>query len=314
MGYMHIENLYKIQDILLFKECYALEKIHGTSAHISWNGNELRFFSGGESHEKFAALFDSETLKAKLLEKGFIPGREVIIYGEAYGGKQQGMSDTYGKTLKFIVFDVMVDNHWLNVPNADDLTKSLGLEFVYYVKVSTDLKELDAQRDAPSMQAIRNGISDIVSFGVLVDTDKKIEHSDVLGGQVLNPKKREGVVLRPLIELTKNNGARIICKHKGDEFRETATPRKVVDPAKMQILADAEKVADEWITPMRLQHILDKLPGHCMERMREIIAAAIEDVLREGSGEIVDSDAVRKAIGKKTAIEYKRFLQSKLAA
>ena len=30
MGYMHIDNLYKDQRILQFKECYALEKIHGT--------------------------------------------------------------------------------------------------------------------------------------------------------------------------------------------------------------------------------------------------------------------------------------------
>ena len=29
MGYIHIGNLYKDQEILLFKECYALEKIHG---------------------------------------------------------------------------------------------------------------------------------------------------------------------------------------------------------------------------------------------------------------------------------------------
>lgn len=36
MGYMHIDNLYKNQDMLIFRECYALEKIHGTSAHVSW--------------------------------------------------------------------------------------------------------------------------------------------------------------------------------------------------------------------------------------------------------------------------------------
>ena len=36
MGYRHIDNLYKDQRILLFRECFALEKIHGTSAHVSW--------------------------------------------------------------------------------------------------------------------------------------------------------------------------------------------------------------------------------------------------------------------------------------
>ena len=35
MGYRHIDNLYKNQDILLFRECFALEKIHGTSANVA---------------------------------------------------------------------------------------------------------------------------------------------------------------------------------------------------------------------------------------------------------------------------------------
>ena len=63
MSYMHISNLYRERDILLFKECYAMEKIHGTSAHISFTPSlkpgteQLNFFSGGEKHENFIKLF-----------------------------------------------------------------------------------------------------------------------------------------------------------------------------------------------------------------------------------------------------------------
>jgi len=32
MGYLNIDNLYKAQEVLMFRECYAMEKIHGTSA------------------------------------------------------------------------------------------------------------------------------------------------------------------------------------------------------------------------------------------------------------------------------------------
>ena len=57
MAYRHIDNLYKNQDILLFKECYASEKIHGTSAHVRWTEEGgLSFFSGGEQHDRFMAL------------------------------------------------------------------------------------------------------------------------------------------------------------------------------------------------------------------------------------------------------------------
>jgi len=243
---------------------------------------------------------------------GLPPDRDLTIYGEAYGGSQQGMSHTYGTTLKFAVFDVKIGDCWLDVPNADDVAKKLGLEFVHYVKVSTDLKALDEQRDAPSMQAVRNGISTFAE-GQFIDTSRTdYVYFPVLNGTIFNPKKREGVVLRPLIEVILNNGNRLICKHKGDDFKETATPRPVVDPTKMQALADANAVAEEWCTATRLEHVLDKLPGHCMERMREIIAAMTEDVYREGKGEIIESKAVEKALGKKTVDLYKAYLQSQI--
>ncbi len=302
MGYLHINNLYKDQAILLFRECYALEKLHGTSAHITFKYEPidkpvLHFFSGGESNTKFVALFNVPELLAKMVDLGY-KDREVTIYGEAYGGSQQGMSHVYGPNLKFGVFDVQIGDCWLSVPDAEDVAKKLGLEFVHYRKISTDLAALDAERDMPSVQAIRNGVSVCVN----------------LFGPVENPKPREGIVLRPLAEMTDNRGNRVICKHKGDAFKETATPRPVVDPSKMQALSDANAVANEWVTATRLEHVLDKLPGHCMERMRDIIAAMQEDVLREGKGEIVESDAVKKAIGKKAVEMYKSFLNAKIKA
>ncbi len=136
------------------------------------------------------------------------------MHGEAYGGKQQGMSETYGKELKFIVFDVKIGETWLDVINAEDVTKKKGLEFVDYVQIKTDLELIDAERDKPSTQAKRNG--------------------------VVEDKLREGVVLRPLTECTKSNGKRIIVKHKRDEFKETKTKREV-DPEKLRILKESKK-------------------------------------------------------------------------
>ena len=331
MGYAHIENLYKDQTILLFREAWALEKIHGTSSHISWNfnkqtqGRDLHFFAGGESHVLFVSLFNQDTLLKGFADLGLGPDQDITIYGEAYGGSQQKMSHTYGDKLMFIVFDVQIGETWLNVPNAEDVAKKLGLEFVHYIKVSlvkattndlgimvveTSLDGVDAQRDALSVQAIRNGVSSIVGHNVLTENDGVVEVPNI--GRVFNPKPREGIVIRPLVEMTDNRGNRVICKHKGDKFKETATPRPVVDPSKMKALSDANAVANEWVTATRLEHVLDKLPGHCMERMRDIIAAMQEDVLREGKGEIVESDAVKKAIGKKAAEMYKSFLKIQL--
>jgi len=282
MGYMHIDNLYKNQDILLFKECYASEKIHGTSAHISWKDSKVSFFSGGVEYLNFINLFNVNILTDKFIE---LDRPEIVVYGEAYGGKCQRMSQTYGKDLKFVAFEVRIVDTWLCVLDAESVSVSLGLDFVPYLKSSTNLEDLDAQRDAPSIQSMKCGID--------------------------GPKKREGIVLKPLIELRKNNGARIISKHKNEDFMETRTPRKV-DGKDLEILKQANAIAEEWITEMRLSHVLDNFPNPAIENTGEIIKAMIGDVERESEGEIIKSRKARKAMSKRTAIMFKERLKERL--
>lgn len=283
MAYMHINNLYKSRDILMFKECYAMEKIHGTSAHVGWKDGKVFFFAGGCEHLAFTALFDKDTLA-----EGFakLNHDSITVYGEAYGGKLQGMKGTYGDELRFVAFEVKIGDNWLDVPRAESIARGLGLDFVHWKQVSTDLDALDAERDADSVQAIRNGIGP--------------------------GKKREGVVLRPLIELTRNNGGRIIAKYKRDDFQETKTPRSV-KKQDFEVLVAAQAIADEWVTDMRLAHVLDKFPKPWdITQTGEVIGAMIEDVERESEGEIVKSKAARAMISKKTAQMFKGLLNSTL--
>jgi hypothetical protein len=257
--------------------------VHNTSAHFKWKDGQLTFSSGGAKHETFVECFDVDKLTDKCKELGI---DEFTVYGEAYGGKMQGMKNTYGPVLKFVCFDVKIGGSWLSVPQAEKFCLQLGQEFVYYVEISTDIEEIDAERDKPSFQAIRNGCGD--------------------------DKEREGVVLRPLIEVRKNNGERICAKHKRDSFKETKTPRSL-DPAKQKILSEANAVADEWVTINRFNNILSHDPRPLdVERMREYIGKMIEDVRREAGEEVVMSKSVEKAIGKKTAQLVKLILQDRL--
>jgi YHS domain-containing protein len=281
MSYINIDNLYKNQDVLLFKKCYALEKIHGTSAHIGWNG-KVYYFSGGEKHERFKALFDEENLIENFQKMN---AEKVVIYGEAYGGKCQGMSATYGKDLKFIAFEVKIGDSWLAVPQADSIVRSFNLDFVPYVEIKTDLSELNFWRDAPSQQAVKCGI--------------------------IEERKREGIVLRPLIEVIKNNGERIISKHKNEAFQETKTRREVTQES-LKVLTEAAEIATEWVTPMRLNHVLDKFPEANIEHTGEIIKAMIADIQKESVGEVMLSKEAFKEIGKKTALCFKQYLENKL--
>lgn len=271
MGYLHIDNLYKNQEILMFKECYALEKIHGCSSHIAWKDNQLHFFSGGAKEILFLELFDQSFLTKKFEEYAY---DEMVIFGEAYGGKMQGMKGTYGDKLKFVAFDVKIGHSWLNVPDMDKVAKEFGLDVVDWVKVSTDLNVLDRERDRFSVQAAKNGCGE--------------------------DKLREGIVLRPLIELKKNNSARILSKHKNDKFKETKTPRYVSEED-LVVLTKANEIADEWVTEMRLDHVLDKMgPDIGIEKTKYVIAAMLEDIEREAIDEIVMSKEAKKAISRKT--------------
>lgn len=289
MGYKHIDNLYKNQEILEFRRVYALEKIHGTSAHVAFKHGQLTFFSGGEKHANFVPLFDAVALEAKFRER-FTDESDVTVYGEAYGGKCQQMSATYGKALKFVAFDVKIGEAFLSVPNAAGFVEWLGLEFVDYVLIPTDLAAIDAERDKPSAQAKRNGI--------------------------LEDKIREGVVLRPVNEWKDHRGNRVIVKHKRPEFAERGRPKVELDPTQRELMDGAEAIALEWVTPMRLEHVMDHVRAAEAGRdldMRDIpiiVVAMLEDVLREAEGEIVDSKPARKAIGQRAVQLFKEHIQT----
>ena len=295
--------------MLLFKDCYATEKCHGSSSHISFKRKrqivfgtlvldgelvqsmteeefqakfpdeiEITFFSGGASYEQFVSIFDKKLLEEKFRALGFT---ELTIWGEAYGGKMQGMSKTYGPTLKFIAFEVSTPTSWFDVPRAEYFTNLLGLEFVPYTKIPCTLEAINAERDRDSEIAIRNGMGT---------------------GHI-----REGVVLRPLFEFVHQgeNGGTIRVKHKRDEFKETNTKREVnVDPNYLKVLSDAQAIADEWVTENRLDHVLSKV-DMSEGNLGVLIKAMIEDVEREGEGEIVAGKETRSAISKKVVKMYK---------
>jgi hypothetical protein len=283
MGYMHIDNLYKNQDVLLFKELYALEKIHGTSARVSWRDGVFRLSPGDCKAVTFEKMFDADGLVTGFEAMGHAV---VTVYGEQYGGRQQHMSNTYGKEGRFIGFDVKVGDTWLRVPDAEDVCGKLGIEFVHYVKIPAEMEAIDAQRDADSVQAVRNGVGE--------------------------GKMREGIVLRPLVEVTNNRGGRFIAKHKGKAFSETKTPRKVGDPLKK--LA-GEKAALEWVTDMRLSHVLDKLTGEKDKTLTgAVIRAMMEDVTREGGEEVIMVRETKVAISKAAAGLYHKWLDAKKKA
>lgn len=282
---MHIDNLYKKPQFLdQFKRVYCLEKIYGTSAYIKFSPDGITFFSGGASHAAFVKLFNVDQLLTAY--KSLCNNTTYVIYGEAYGGEMQGMSDIYGKELKFIAFDVSFSNsgykaYFMDVPEAEKFVNNVfGLEFVWYMECCNNLEDLNICRDMPSKQSFRN-----------------------MGTE----GESEGIIIRPIYESMDKFGDRWIVKHKRDKFRETTSVRKV-NPDKIEVINSANEFANEYITDMRLSYILDKFPQpHDITITGKVVAAMIEDVKREMvSGEIEWAKDVEKAIGRKTTEIYKR--------
>ncbi|ANB50967.1 hypothetical protein [Powai lake megavirus] len=293
MGYMHIESLYKCPQFFeLFPQVYCMEKIHGTSTWIYFDPKQpIKFHSGGENSIAFRNIFDEFFLTNKLLQIASDNNWSLIkIHGEGYGGKQQGMSKTYGDMLKFIVFDIYVEStdpsiapKFLNVPDAEKMASELNLEFVHYVCIDNNPKLIEQESDSMSIQAIRNGLG--------------------------SDKAREGVVIKPLVESIMPNGKRAIMKHKNADFWEIKSRRPLGE--RLQVVESINEIIEDWVTEQRFNHVIDRVLQNKVVKVLEIsdikilLNLMVEDVKRESEGEVVWSEELVKAIRKKTAIMFK---------
>lgn len=93
------------------------EKIDGTNIRVFWDGHKIYFYGRTNNadipnplKERLTELFlNNET--EELFEQLFRE-KEVILFGEGYGGKIQSGS-LYNPTQDFMLFDVMVDDKFL---------------------------------------------------------------------------------------------------------------------------------------------------------------------------------------------------------
>lgn len=350
MGYLGIPNLYKDKDgsfVKLFQRVYVLEKIHGTSAHISFDleTKKLRFFSGGEQYERFCALFDAKDLESKFqvltqrLEQEreatlspigkYRKCRRYTVHGEAYGGKQQKMSHTYGDKLRFIAFDVVRDLD----SSLDSDCKEGKQEFIGARAISATCPICGIDIVTAEKFAHR------VDSHLVPDLNEMLSQQAVRNG-ITEPRRAEGCVLRPIQETFDHRGDRIIYKHKSAAFSEHKTPKtkiatapatkpapqvptKVSVPGGVSVPGDVSsevspsdraegdqkghqkksrrqknckdanlkrsyrKVAENWVTHMRLAHVLDQLKStkSTPPTLQEIVDAMYNDVIKESASD-----------------------------
>jgi predicted Zn-dependent peptidase len=84
---------------------------------------------------------------------------------------------------------------------------------------------------------------------------------------------------------------------------------------RQQVLAEANAIAQEWVTRERLTHVLDHAkaagtPFTSKPDIPKLIAAMRDDIYREAKGEIVESKEAETAIGRLTATLFLERISS----
>lgn len=166
------------------------EKVDGTNVRVCWDGYRVEFRGRTDKAQlpkELVAVLDEKfggPDKEELFEQTF-GNKEVILFGEGYGGKIQG-NNGYGET-QFILFDVMVGGMYLAQENVRG-----GIATTF-----------------------RLNCVPVVGFGRLPEAVEFIRshpHSR------LRDSALEGIVCRPMVELKSRRGDRLIVKIKCRDF------------------------------------------------------------------------------------------------
>lgn len=170
------------------------EKVDGTNIRIHWDGHKVEF--GGRTERAQIPVDLVNFLNAKfnnpeteeLFEQKF-GDSDVIMFGEGYGRKIQGVGSLYRPDdVSFILFDVCIGDVWLKRDSVEDIAKAFGIDVVPIAGIGTIRQAIDFVKGHPK--------------------------------SILSDKApMEGVVVRPECELFDRMGRRLIVKIKVNDFK-----------------------------------------------------------------------------------------------
>lgn len=164
------------------------EKVDGTNIRLSRRDDGTVRIGGRTDNAQIpASLLDR--LDVITARQGWDALSGLTVFGEGYGGKIQ-RGGAYRPDSDFVVFDVQVNESgvWLDRADVVDIANKLALQFVPIVTTGT----LSGHIEAVAAGGFPSLFGDTVA---------------------------EGVVVRPLVELSDRRGRRIITKVKVKDFR-----------------------------------------------------------------------------------------------
>ena len=188
-----MEGTYRNETIEFLKDLtwQFTEKIDGTNIRIIWDGHKVGFRGRTDRAQipsallnRLIELFGGE-VNEQIFEQNF-GEKEVMLVGEGYGAKIQGVGGLYKDTQDFILFDVMISGNYQSRATVNGVAKMFNLDVVPIVLEGT----------------IQEGIDFV-----------KAKPKSTIGSALM-----EGLVGRPKIELQDRCGNRAIIKIKVSDF------------------------------------------------------------------------------------------------
>jgi len=192
-----VTNVFKNKYINMLKDIdwVCTEKIDGTNTRVIWNGDGTYEIKGRND----TADIDKRLLTnlSKMMENRIHLFTEVFgdtpvcLYGEGYGGRIQGNKFKYQSHEKFICFDILIGDKYVDFDTLLNLCNRLQIEMVPIIE--------DVKKMSDIVEYVKNGFKSVIS---------------------VEDKNAEGIVARPMYTLYVNNGDRIIIKIKTKDFKK----------------------------------------------------------------------------------------------
>ena len=188
-----IEGAWSLPEFDYLKDNHWIwtEKVDGTNVRVLWHNSQVQF-AGRTANAQMPTFLYAKLQELFPVEKfqALYPEIPMCLYGEGYGAKiQKGGGNYKADGVDFVLFDVRIDDWWLERPNVEDIATKLEIETVPIV-----------------------GRGTLSEAAELIKTQGLV--SEWNGGSFL----AEGMVLRPEVELQDRAGRRIITKIKHKDF------------------------------------------------------------------------------------------------
>lgn len=166
------------------------EKIDGTNIRVHWDGKIVSF--GGRTNDAQIPKPLIARLQELFTEDKFIKtfGEKVVtLYGEGYGNKIQKVGHLYlPDSVDFMLFDVLINNVFLEYPNIFDIAISMDIKSVPYIGRFELWEAIDL-----AQQGFTSSIGNC---------------------------QAEGVICKPELDIKTRTGKRIITKIKTASFEK----------------------------------------------------------------------------------------------